>query len=187
MRGNHRGHEGSQRRLAKFAGVRFYYCNLTSDFCKRDPSTRFTRSGFRLRAPVGLAALGLLTPAKRLNFCNRFSLCLCVSVVLLALAGCEAERRKSDAELGLNPQQAAGRQLYDNYCARCHEPYSSRGKKGPSMKGVFKQQYLPLSGLPANDARVGDIIMHGRSKMEGFGQVMTDQQVQDLLAYMHTL
>jgi mono/diheme cytochrome c family protein len=121
------------------------------------------------------------------DLCNRFSLCLCVSVVLLALAGCEVERRKSDAELGLNSQQAAGRQLYDNYCARCHEPYSSRGKKGPSMKGVFKQQYLPLSGLPANDARVGDIIMHGRSKMEGFGQVMTDQQVQDLLAYMHTL
>ena len=116
--------------------------------------------------------------------------CLCVSVVLLALfalAGCEAERRKSDAELGLNPQQSAGRKLYDNYCDRCHEPYSSRVKKGPSMKGVFKQQYLPLSGLPANNARVGDIVKYGRSKMEGFGQVMTDQQIQDLLAYLHTL
>jgi mono/diheme cytochrome c family protein len=108
-------------------------------------------------------------------------------VVILAIAGCESERRKSDAELGLNPQQSAGRKLYDNYCDRCHEPYSSRGKKGPSLKGVFKQQYLSLSGLPANDARVGDIIKFGRSKMEGFGQVMTDQQIQDLLAYLHTL
>lgn len=110
-----------------------------------------------------------------------------VLLAVLVLAGCEAERRKSDAELGLNPQQAAGRKLYDNYCDRCHEPYSSRGKKGPSLKGVFRQQYLPLSGLPANDARVGDIIKFGRSKMEGFGQVMTDQQIQDLLAYLHTL
>jgi mono/diheme cytochrome c family protein len=110
-----------------------------------------------------------------------------VLLALFALAGCEAERRKSDAELGLNPQQSAGRKLYDNYCDRCHEPYSSRVKKGPSMKGVFKQQYLPLSGLPANDARVGDIVKYGRSKMEGFGQVMTDQQIKDLLAYMHTL
>lgn len=119
-----------------------------------------------------------------------FSSCLCVFAVLIALfalAGCEAERRKSDAELGLNAQQSTGRKLYDNYCDRCHEPYSSRGKKGPSLKGVFKQQYLPLSGLPANDARVGDIIKYGRSKMEGFGQVMTDQQIQDLLAYLHTL
>jgi len=119
-----------------------------------------------------------------------FSSRLCVFALLFglfALAGCEVERRKSDAELGLNEQQSVGRKLYDNYCDRCHEPYSSRGKKGPSLKGVFKQQYLPLSGLPANDARVGDIIKYGRSKMEGFGQVMTDQQIQDLLAYLHTL
>jgi mono/diheme cytochrome c family protein len=121
---------------------------------------------------------------------NSFSLCLRVSVVilsLLALLACDVERRKSDAELGLNPQQIAGRKLYDNYCDRCHEPYSSRGKKGPSMKGVFQRQYLSLSGLPANDDRVTDIVKYGRAKMEGFGQVMTEQQIKDLLAYMHTL
>jgi mono/diheme cytochrome c family protein len=128
--------------------------------------------------------------------CVRFRSSLCpgfglgfglgFAVLLLAL-GCDVERRKSDAELGLNPQQVSGRKLYDNYCDRCHEAYSSRGKKGPSMKGVFKQQYLPLSGLPSNDERVGEIVKFGRSKMEGFGQVMTDQQIKDLLAYMHTL
>jgi mono/diheme cytochrome c family protein len=125
-----------------------------------------------------------------MNLLNRTSLCFCVSVVilaLLALAGCDVERRKSDAELGLNPQQAAGRQLYDNYCDRCHEPYSSRGKKGPSLKGVFKNQYLSISGLPANDERMTEIVKYGRAKMEGFGQVMNDQQIKDLLAYMHTL
>jgi len=109
------------------------------------------------------------------------------ALALLSLPACDVERRKSDAELGLNPQQAAGRKLYDNYCDRCHEPYSSRGKKGPSMKGVFKRQYLELSGLPANDERMADIIKNGRAKMEGFGQVMTDQQIKDLIAYMHTL
>ncbi|MBZ5616028.1 MAG: cytochrome c [Acidobacteriia bacterium] len=107
--------------------------------------------------------------------------------MFLALTGCDAERRKSDTELGLNPQQAEGRKLYDNYCDRCHEPYSSRGKKGPSLKGVFKKQYLAVSGLPANDERMTDIVKNGRAKMEGFRQVMTDQQVQDLLAYLHTL
>ncbi len=125
-----------------------------------------------------------------MNFLKQISLCLRVSVAIfavLALAGCDAERRKSDAELGLNPQQVEGRKLYDNYCDRCHEPYSSRGKKGPGLKGVFKQQYLSLSGLPANDERMIDIIKNGRAKMEGFRQVMTDQQVQDLIAYLHTL
>ena len=125
-----------------------------------------------------------------MNFLNFISPCLRVSVVLLTLlglAGCDVERRKSDAELGLNPQQAEGRKLYDNYCDRCHEPYSSRGKKGPSLKGVFKKQYLSVSGLPANDERMTDIVKYGRSKMEGFGQIMTDQQTKDLLAYLHTL
>ena len=55
------------------------------------------------------------------------------------------------------------------------------------MKGVFKRPYLPISGLPANDERVGEIIRFGRSKMQGFGQVLSEQQIQDLLAYMHTL
>jgi len=101
--------------------------------------------------------------------------------------GCNAERRKSDAELGLNPQQIAGRKLYDNYCDRCHEPYSTSGKQGPPLKDVFGKPYLPLSGLPANDERVGEIIRFGRSKMPGFGQALSEKQVQDLLIYMHTL
>lgn len=105
----------------------------------------------------------------------------------LVLGGCDVERRKSDAELGLNPQQAAGRRVYDRYCDQCHEPYSSRGKKGPSLQGVFKRQYLPLSGLPANDERIGEIVKYGRSKMPAYGRELNQQQIDDLLAYMHTL
>ena len=112
------------------------------------------------------------------------------ALAVLALAmfsACDVERRKSDAELGLNPQQSAGRKIYDSHCDRCHEPYSFHGKKGPSLKGVFKHQYPSQSGLPANDERMTDIVKNGRAKMEGFGQVMTDQQIKDLIAYLHTL
>ena len=122
------------------------------------------------------------------TFCLRVSVTIFLfALALLALAGCDVERRKSNAELGLNAQQAAGRRLYDDYCDRCHEAYSSRGKKGPSLQGIFKQQYLSVSGLPANDDRVADIVKNGRAKMEGFSQVMSDQQIKDLLAYLHTL
>ena len=111
----------------------------------------------------------------------------CAVFALILLVGCDVQRRKSDAELGLNPQQAAGRRIYDNYCDRCHAPYSSRGRNGPGLKGVFKKDYLPVSGIPANDARVGEIIRIGRGKMDGFANVLTQQQLDDLLAYMHTL
>jgi mono/diheme cytochrome c family protein len=97
------------------------------------------------------------------------------------------QRRKTDAELGLNAQQAAGRRIYDNYCDRCHEPYSSRGKQGPPLQHLFHKPYLEISGLPANDDRVSEIIKYGRSKMPGYGQVLTQQQIDELLAYLHTL
>lgn len=130
----------------------------------------------------------VLSTKFRRHFLKKFTPWLCVSAVSVLLFGaCDVERRKSDAELGLTPQQAAGRRIYDNECARCHEPYSSHGKKGPGMKDVFKNQYLELSGLPANDARVTDIVRMGREKMPAFGQVLNHPQIDDLLAYMHTL
>jgi len=112
---------------------------------------------------------------------------LAALLALAALAGCDVERRKSDAELGLNPQQSAGRKLYDNYCDRCHRPYSTKARKGPGLQGVFQHQYLPQTGLPANDDRVTDIIRNGRPDMPGYGQVLSQQDMHDLLAYMHTL
>lgn len=109
-----------------------------------------------------------------------------LSLVIL-LPACEIERRKSDAELGLNPEQASGRKVYDAECGRCHEPYSTRGKKGPGLKGMFQHQYLEKSGLPANDERVLDIIRMGRNDMPGFSQKLSSQETQELLAYLHTL
>jgi len=55
------------------------------------------------------------------------------------------------------------------------------------MQGVFKTRYLSLSGLPANDERVSEIIRTGRGKMHGHSQVLSQQQIEDLLAYLHTL
>jgi len=113
--------------------------------------------------------------------------CFFAAAFLLLSFGCDVERRKSDAELGLNPQQSTGRKIYDSNCARCHEPYSTRGKKGPGLKGVFQNKYLSLSGLPANDERVSDIIRLGRGEMPGYSQTLSSQDIQDLLAYLHTL
>ena len=109
------------------------------------------------------------------------------ALALNSTIACDIERRKSDAELGLNGQQAAGRRVYDAECDRCHEPYSTRGKKGPGLKGIFQHKYLALSGLPANDERVADIVRLGRKEMPGYSQKLDEQQIQDLLAYLHTL
>jgi cytochrome c len=122
------------------------------------------------------------TSGKKFSFGEMIAL-----LALITLFACDVEPRKSDAELGLNPQQSAGRRIYDDRCDRCHEPYSTRGKKGPGLKGIFQHKYLSLSGLPANDERVTDIIRLGRNEMPGYSQTLNSQDIQDLLAYLHTL
>jgi mono/diheme cytochrome c family protein len=41
--------------------------------------------------------------------------------------------------------------------------------------------------MPANDDRVRTTILHGRGMMPAFGDQLDDQQLHDLLAYLHTL
>ena len=106
--------------------------------------------------------------------------------MITILSACDAEPRRSDAELGLNVQQAAGRRVYDARCAECHFAYSTRNLRGPSLHGLFQKQFM-TSGIPANDERVTDIILLGRAKMPAFQNKLTQEQFQDLMAYLHTL
>src|SRR5437868_9346334 len=110
--------------------------------------------------------------------CVLFALII-LTIGTVVLAACTIERRKSDAELGLTPQQATGRRVFDNYCARCHEAYSSKDLQGPTLKGLFKKPYMP-SGIPANDDRVTDEIRFGRAKMPGFDRALNQQQINNL-------
>ena len=116
----------------------------------------------------------------------RCALLVFIATILSVLGGCESEPRKSDAELGLNAQQARGRRVYEARCAECHYAYISRNLRGPSLQGLFKKQYM-TSGIPANDERVIDIIQMGRAKMPGFQSKLTVDQIADLMAYLHTL
>jgi hypothetical protein len=54
------------------------------------------------------------------------------------------------------------------------------------QRGLYKQKYLP-SGAPANDDRVTSAILHGRGMMPSFASDLNDQQLNDLIAYLHTL
>ncbi len=109
-------------------------------------------------------------------------------IAAIFLVACESSPPppKSDAELHLTEQQARGRRLFDQSCAQCHRAYSGEAQVGPSLQGVFKKQALP-SGTPANDDRVRENILLGRAKMPGFRNLFSDDQVDDLIAYLHTL
>jgi mono/diheme cytochrome c family protein len=114
---------------------------------------------------------------------------IALAATLLALAcGCGRKdpSKETDAQLGLNSQQSAGRAAFNYYCAACHYAYSASGLKGPGLKGLFHKKYLP-SGLPANDRFVEQTIVNGRGMMPPQGDALTDQQLSNLMAYLHTL
>jgi mono/diheme cytochrome c family protein len=127
--------------------------------------------------------------AREKSFKPCFSRLTAAVFALLAiglLVGCDSEPRKTDAELGLTPQQAHGRRVYEARCADCHYAYSTHDLRGPSLHGLFKKQFMS-NGIPANDERVTDIILMGRAKMPAFQQKLNQQQFDDLMAYLHTL
>jgi len=86
----------------------------------------------------------------------------------------------------LTPQEERGRRVFEARCAVCHDAYSSNPRQGPGLQGIFRKKYLP-SGAPANDDRARDAIMFGRGNMPPSQNVLDDQQLSDLMAYLHTL
>lgn len=76
-----------------------------------------------------------------------------------------------------------GQELFNQYCAVCHKD----GKNGaPPLAGIMKRRELP-SGTPANDARLKDTIKMGRANMPGMANVLTEEQVDAIVAYVKTL
>ncbi len=101
------------------------------------------------------------------------------------MAGCH-ELPPGKPLASLTPDESAGRAVFVAACARCHNAYDTQALHGPSLYGVFRKPYLP-SGAPARDDRVMQVILHGRGMMPAAGSGLTDQELQNLLHYLHTL
>jgi len=108
-------------------------------------------------------------------------------LLLLAcvLAGCKSVAPPTPLS-ELNAQQMHGRAVFQVHCQACHYDRKDAPLNGPPVIGMFKKQYLP-SGMPANDERVTATILHGRNMMPAQGNTMDAQDLNDLLAYLHTL
>jgi cytochrome c2 len=86
----------------------------------------------------------------------------------------------------LTPQEAEGKHLYSVRCAHCHEDNDLALKKvPPNLHDVFSRSTLP-GGAPANDAEVKRVVLSGKGMMPSFAGRFSDDQMNDLLAYLHT-
>jgi len=83
-----------------------------------------------------------------------------------------------------NAQEARGAAVFQQYCARCHSPTSTRSIHGPGLQALTKLKSMP-SGAPPTEEMLTDIILHGHGMMPA--NPLTADQLKDLLAYLHTL
>ena len=104
---------------------------------------------------------------------------LAAITVAATVAGCHSGKP-------LTPQQAEGKHLYQVRCAHCHQDNDLGLKKPPpDLHGLFARPTLP-SGAPANEAQVARVVLGGQGLMPPFAGRFTQEQMSDLLAYLHT-
>jgi len=87
----------------------------------------------------------------------------------------------------LSEDEMQGRALFELHCAPCHQDtHPDLRKQPPKLEGLFQSKSLP-SGAPATDAQVRKTIIEGRGTMPAFDQRLSEEDVDDLVRYLHTL
>jgi mono/diheme cytochrome c family protein len=116
-------------------------------------------------------------------FARSFFLICAFSASAVGLAGCR-QLPPSKPSSEWTPQEARGAAIYQAKCARCHYSTSTRPLNGPGLQALTKLKAMP-SGAPPTDERLTAVILHGRQMMPG--TPLSDDQLIDMLAYLHTL
>ena len=114
-----------------------------------------------------------------------FSRSVFLIVCSLGLAGCKSTPPSTPLS-ELNPQQARGHAVFQTRCAMCHYDRQTGPLHGPSLLGLYKRPALP-SGAAPTDERVTATIEHGRNMMPAMGGQLDEGDMNDLIAYLHTL
>jgi len=78
-----------------------------------------------------------------------------------------------------------GMAAFDN-CAICHNADSTETKVGPGLKDLFKREKL-VNGKPVNEENVKGLITEGTASMPGFGDSISAEDKDNLVAYLKTL
>ena len=80
---------------------------------------------------------------------------------------------------------AKGKEVFEQ-CAVCHNADSEEKKMGPGLKGLFKRDKL-TNGKKPTEANVRAKIDEGGNGMPAYKDMLSDDEKDDLVAYLKTL
>jgi len=109
----------------------------------------------------------------------------------LLTAGCAAVLAASPMMFGQAKKAAAGdatkgKDVFESNCSVCHNADSTEKKMGPGLKGLFKQEKLN-NGKKPTEANIRTLINNGGNGMPAFADMLTDEEKNDVVAYLKTL
>ena len=100
-----------------------------------------------------------------------------VTLPVLLFAGVSALQAAGDA--------ANGKTIFETKCGLCHNADNKDKKIGPGLKGI-KDGKMP-SGKDANHDTVLENLNKGGGGMPAFEKLLSDQEKEDVVAYVLTL
>ena len=103
----------------------------------------------------------------------------------MLFAGCASLLAGSAFAADTKGDAAKGKDLFEQ-CAVCHNTDSPDKKVGPSLQGLYKKGKLK-NGKPVNDANVKAVINAGGNGMPAYADMLSDQERDDLIAYLKTI
>lgn len=80
-----------------------------------------------------------------------------------------------------------GKDLFQQKCSICHNDTSDAKKIGPGLKGLNKRGTFTVNNNKVTDDNLKTWIENGDSLMPPFKDVIDDNQIKDVIAYVKTL
>ena len=79
-----------------------------------------------------------------------------------------------------------GKSTFEDNCAVCHNADSEEKKMGPGLKGLFKMDKM-VNGKKPTEANVRALINAGGNGMPSYADMLSDDEKNDVIAYLKTL
>ena len=109
----------------------------------------------------------------------------------LAVAGVGLAQTKTTKKAAAGKTDTAavarGKDLFQQKCSTCHYDTSDAKKIGPGLKGLNKRGTFTVNNNKVTDDNLKTWIENGDSLMPPFKDVIEDNQIKDVIAYVKTL
>lgn len=109
------------------------------------------------------------------------------AIIAQASAGQNGTKKPAGKTSSSAQAVARGKDVFQKKCAVCHYATSDAKKIGPGLQGLNKRGTFSINGNKVTDESVKTWIENGSSLMPPFKEVLTAEELQDLVRYVRTL